>query len=85
MLPLTKHTATMQMLAYRISVDCFDEYLRIGESTAIECMKNFVVEIIQVFREEHLRRLTEADVYHLLQVVKAHNFFGMLESIDCMY
>ena len=39
--PLTKCTAAMRMLAYSIAADCVDEYLKIGASTALECMKNF--------------------------------------------
>ena len=37
--PLTKCTAAMRMLAYGIAADCVDEYLKIGGSTALECMK----------------------------------------------
>jgi len=43
--PLTKCTATMQMLAYGITVDCVDEYLKIGASTAFECIKKFCLAI----------------------------------------
>ena len=39
--PLTKCTTTIRILAYGISTDCVDEYLKIGESMAMECMKNF--------------------------------------------
>ena len=46
------------MLAYGISADCFDKYLKIGKSTAMKCMKNFATAIIQVFGEEYLRRPT---------------------------
>ena len=56
--PLTKCTAAMRMLAYGILDDCVDEYLKIGESTAMECMKNFAVGVIQVFGEEYLRKST---------------------------
>jgi len=49
--PLTKCTGTMQMLAYGISAYFVNEYLKIGESTTMECMKNFAAEVIQVFGE----------------------------------
>jgi len=47
--PLTKYTATMKMLAYSIMTDCVDEYLKIGASTTLECMKNFALGVIEVF------------------------------------
>ena len=56
--PLTKCTAAIRILAYGISADCVDEYLKIGESTAMECMKNFATAIIQVFGEEYLWKPT---------------------------
>jgi len=31
----------MQMLAYGIAADCVDEYLNIGESAALKCLKIF--------------------------------------------
>ena len=74
--PLTKCTAAIRILAYAISADCVDEYLNIGESTAMECMKNFAAGVIQVFGEEYLRKPTQADVDRLLAVGG---------SIDCMH
>ena len=38
--PLQKCTAAMRMLAYGVSADAVDDYVRIGESTVIECLKN---------------------------------------------
>ena len=75
----------MRMLAYGISTDCVDEYLRIGETTAMTCMKNFAAGVIQVFGEEYLGKPTQADVDRLLQVAEARDFPGMLGSIDCMH
>jgi len=37
-LPLTKCAAVMRMLAYGVTADCVDEYLKIGASTAMECL-----------------------------------------------
>jgi len=73
------------MLAYGLLADYVDEYLTIGESTTMECIKNFATRIIQVFGEEYLRKPTQAHVDRLLQVTKAHDFLGMLRSIDCLY
>jgi len=73
------------MLAYGILTNCADEYLKIGKGTSMECMKNFTSKVIQVFREEYLRKSTQANVDRLLQVAKVHDFLGMLGSIDCMH
>ena len=83
--PLTKCTAAMRILAYSISADCVDEYLKIGESTAMECIKNFFAGVIQVFGQEYLRKPTQADVDRLLQVAEARDSPGMLGSIDYMH
>jgi len=48
-------------------------------------MKNFVAGVIQVFGEEYLRKLTQADVDRLLAVAEASDFPGMLGNIDCMH
>jgi len=58
----------MRMLAYDIAADCVDEYLMIGERTTLECLKNFIVVVIQTFGHEYLRKSTQADVDRLLQV-----------------
>jgi len=52
--PLTKCTIAMRMLAYGIAADCVDKYLKIGASTALECMKKFCLSITQVFGDEYL-------------------------------
>jgi len=46
--------------------------------------KNFIAGIIEVFREEYLRRPSQADVDGMLQVVKAHDFSDMLGNIKCI-
>jgi len=58
----------MRNLAYGISAYCVDEYLKIIESMAMECMKNFAAGVIQVFGEEYLRKSILANVDCLLQV-----------------
>ena len=48
-------------------------------------MKNFTVEIIQVFEKEYLRKSAQANVDCLLQVAEALDFSSMLGSIDCKH
>jgi hypothetical protein len=47
--PLQKCTAAMSMLAYGTPADALDEYLKIGKSTALECLDKFAQGIIEVF------------------------------------
>ena len=49
------------MLAYRVLSDALDEYIRIGESTALEALRNFVVAVVEVFGPEYLRMPNEQD------------------------
>jgi len=73
------------MLAYGITTACVDEYLKIGASIALKCMKKFVLGIIEEFGDEYLRKVNQADVDCLLQVIEARDFSGMQGSIDCMH
>ncbi|XP_058768837.1 uncharacterized protein LOC131642629 [Vicia villosa] len=83
--PLQKCTSAIRMLAYGSSADIVDEYVRIGESTAIECLERFVRGVNEVFGAEYLRRPNNNDVEHLLQMGESRGFPGMLGSIDCMH
>ncbi|XP_026399845.1 uncharacterized protein LOC113295737 [Papaver somniferum] len=60
--PLQKMMASVKMLAYGCPADSVDEYIQIGESTAIECLKRFCDAIIGVFEEQYLRKPNEADI-----------------------
>nr|XP_023911884.1 uncharacterized protein LOC112023512 [Quercus suber] len=78
-------TAAIKMLAYGVSADFMDEYLRIGESTAIKSLKKFVKAVVSIFSEEYLRSPNNNDIARLLAVGQHHGFPGMLGSIDYMH
>ncbi|XP_038719919.1 uncharacterized protein LOC120012546 [Tripterygium wilfordii] len=82
---LQKITASILMLAYGVSTDLMDEYIRIRETTALESLKKFVKCVISVFSEEYLRLPTAEDLAKLLAIGQARGFPGMLGSIDCMH
>ncbi|XP_073271458.1 uncharacterized protein [Primulina huaijiensis] len=63
--------------------DATDEYIKIGESTAIECMQRFCRAIVEVFAEQYLRSPTSNDVARLLYIGEQRGFSGMLGSLDC--
>jgi hypothetical protein len=82
---LQKITAALRMLAYGITGDLMDEYLKIGETTAMTSLKLFVKSVVSIFSDEYLRSPTNHDIARLLAVGQSLGFPGMLGSIDCMH
>ena len=82
---LQKMTAAIRMLAYRVSADFINEYIRIGETTAIKSLKKFVKAVVSIFSEEYLRSPNNNVIARLLAVGQHNGFPGMLGSIDCMH
>jgi hypothetical protein len=82
---LQKMTVTIRMLAYGVTGDLMDEYVRIGESTAIESFKKFVKAVISIFSDEYLRSPNSNDIARLLTIGQNRGFPRMLGSIDCMH
>ncbi|XP_028063786.1 uncharacterized protein LOC114267001 [Camellia sinensis] len=78
-------TATMRMLAYGVAADSVDNYVRIGESTAIESLKRFVKAVVAIFFERYLRSPNNDDISRLLAMGSNRRFPGMLGSIDYMH
>jgi len=83
--PYQKCTAALHMLAHGWPADSIDEYVRIGESTAIACLKNFVEGVDSLFGEEYLRTPNVQDLQYLLHQAESRGFPGMLGSLDCMH
>ncbi|KAF5441879.1 hypothetical protein F2P56_037183 [Juglans regia] len=75
-------TTTLRMLAYGVTGDFMDEYIRIGESIAMESLKKFRKTIVTVFSDEYLRSPNANDIAQLLTVGEQRGFPGMLGSID---
>ena len=73
------------MLAYEVTADFMDEYVWIGESTAIKSLKKIVKVVVDIFSEEYLRSPNNEDIARLLANGKRHGFPEMLGSIDCMH
>jgi hypothetical protein len=44
-----KVTVALCMLTYGVSADATDEYIRIGESTALESLRKFVAAVVELF------------------------------------
>ena len=82
---LQKITAALRMLAYGVTADFMDEYVRIGESTAIESLKKFVKVMVDIFSKEYLRSPNNKDITRILANGERRGFLGMLGSIDCIH
>ena len=80
-----KMTAALRMLAYGMSTDSLDEYVRIGETITIECVKRFCQGVVEIFGPEYLRSPNAADISRLLRKANQRGFPGMLGSLDCMH
>ena len=65
---LQKMTVALRMLAYGVAADFTDEYVRIGESTAVESLRKFVKAMVNIFSEEYLRSPNSNDIARLLAV-----------------
>ncbi|KAL1195754.1 hypothetical protein V5N11_000224 [Cardamine amara subsp. amara] len=83
--PLQKITAAFRMLAYGSPADATDEYIKIGESTAIESLKRFCRAVVEIFGSRYLRAPDANDVARLLRIGETRGFPGMLGSLDCMH
>ncbi|KDO76753.1 hypothetical protein CISIN_1g042019mg, partial [Citrus sinensis] len=66
----------MQMIAYGVSVDFIDEYVRIGKSTAIESLKKLVRPVFEIFSNEYLRSPNTNDIARLLAEGEQRGFPG---------
>jgi hypothetical protein len=73
------------MLACDISEDLIDDNFAMGESTAIMCVKFFVVAIVNIFGSTYLRAPNAEDTSNLLEFNADREFPGMLSSVDCMH
>jgi hypothetical protein len=78
--PLQKCRAAIRQLARGSAADDLDEYLKIGDSTAMECMKKFAEGIIAMFGEEYLRQPSTEDLESLLKLGESFGFLGSMES-----
>jgi hypothetical protein len=80
-----KCTAAMRMLAYGAPADAQDDYLRMSESTAIECMYKFCRAVVGHFGKNYLGGPTEAETTRIMAQNSPRGFSRMLGSIDSMH
>ncbi|XP_042465718.1 glutathione S-transferase T3-like [Zingiber officinale] len=51
-----KCTSAIRQLAYGVPADHLDEYLRMGESTAIRCLFKFYEYVVEIFGDRYLEK-----------------------------
>ncbi|XP_059669482.1 uncharacterized protein LOC132314667 [Cornus florida] len=83
--PIQKMTAAIRILAYEISADLCDKYIKISETTAVKSLKRFCDSVIAVYAGQYQRTPNEKDIARLLREGEEKGFPGMLGSIDCMH
>ncbi|XP_059663393.1 uncharacterized protein LOC132309056 [Cornus florida] len=81
---IQKMTTVIRILAYGCAADHYDEYIKIGESTTIKCLKAFCNAIGLMYAKEYMHPPNEADIARLLEEGEQRRFLGVLGSIDCM-
>ncbi|XP_059671055.1 uncharacterized protein LOC132316595 [Cornus florida] len=67
---IQKMITAVRILVYGCAVDHHDEYIKIGESTAIKYLKAFYNTIVAVFVEEYIRSPNKGDIAWLLEEEK---------------
>ena len=82
---LQKCTTAMRMLAYGTPGDEQDDYARMAESIALDCLYRFCRAIVGCFGKQYLRAPNAEDTARILAENEARGFPGMLGSIDCMH
>ncbi|XP_021985973.1 uncharacterized protein LOC110882200 [Helianthus annuus] len=83
---LKKCTAAIPQLAYGTAAVAWDEYLKMFERTARECLYKICKFVVRLYSQKYLRKPNFNDVQKLYQHHQAtHGFPGMLGSIDCMH
>jgi hypothetical protein len=80
-----KITAAIRMLAYGVTGDYVDEYMRILETTAMMSLKLFAQAVVSLYSDTYLRSPTKHDIARLLVDDESRGFPGMLGSIDYMH
>lgn len=62
-----------------------NEYVRIDESMAVECLERLIIGIYMLFEATYMRKANNKDIQRLLQIEDACDFSSMLGSNDYVH
>jgi hypothetical protein len=74
LLLVKKITAAIRMLAYGVTGDYVDEYMRISETTTMISLKLFDQAVVSLYSDTYLRSPTKWDVARLLANDESRGF-----------
>ncbi|RAL52118.1 hypothetical protein DM860_014945 [Cuscuta australis] len=81
-----KCTAMLRQMAYEMTSDMFDEYLKMSARSIRSCVYKFSKTIIQIYHKRYLRKPTASNIQQLqARHAAKHDFVDMLGSIDCTH
>ena len=80
---LQKTISALRQLAYGVGGDATDEYCRLSESTANDCLKHFCAVVVRRLGTEFLRQPTEEDAVKICQQFENAGFPGCIGAVDC--
>jgi hypothetical protein len=81
--PLQNVVAALRQLTLGEGADAVDEYTRLGETTALECMKEFTRSVTQMFGPLHLREPIAEDFVRIERQFNDVGFPGCNGGLDC--
>jgi hypothetical protein len=73
---LQKITVAFCMLCNGVATNITDEYVYIGESTAIKSMRRLIISVVELFEDEYLRTPNQNDTTRLLAHCGGKKFPG---------
>lgn len=82
--PSQKITCAIRHLAYGCPADATDEYIQIGETTAIQTLKKFVNDVVEVYGNEYCCGPTDEELQLIMKEYEDCGFPGCCGSIDGM-
>ncbi|KAM1068393.1 hypothetical protein ACFX2A_000369 [Malus domestica] len=73
------------MLAYTSPADAMNDTYGMFESTCFDNFAEFCHTVVQIYKEEYIRELNQADLERLLSKAEDRGFPGMIGLLDCMH
>nr|XP_043638320.1 uncharacterized protein LOC122609301 [Erigeron canadensis] len=78
-----KYSSAIRQLAYSFKANALDEYLQMAQDTGYQCLDTFCKCVIHHYRDEYLKRPTEADIDRLTaKHAEVHGFPGQYTRGD---